>query len=79
MKYDEEYCKICEQLGNHIKSIRESKDISLKEISKITGIRENYLEKIEIGKAYNVHVSRHLFKIADALKITIHELMMFET
>ncbi len=39
MKYDEEYCKICEQLGNHIKSIRESKDISLKEVSTNTGIR----------------------------------------
>jgi cytoskeletal protein RodZ len=39
MKYDEEYCKICEQLGNHIKSIRESKGISLKEVSTNTGIR----------------------------------------
>jgi len=79
MKYDEEYCKICEQLGNHIKSIRESKGISLKEVSTNTGIRQDYLQKIESGKAYHMRVNRHLFKIADALKITIRKLMKFET
>lgn len=38
-------------LGKNIKQVRKSMNISLEELSKVTGIRKNYLIKIEKGNA----------------------------
>ena len=42
MKNDE-YFKACKQLGENIRSLREEKQISIKELSEMTGIRAEYL------------------------------------
>lgn len=44
------------------------------ELSKRTGIRKEYLKKIEEGTAYGVSLSRHIVKIANALEINIYEI-----
>lgn len=61
-------------LGLNIKNLREERNISIKELSKKTGIRKEYLEKIESGKAYRIGINRHLCKIANALEIKLYDL-----
>ena len=62
------------KLGLHIKKLRVERKITLKELSEKTGIRKEYLQKIEDGKAYGVLMERHLFKISSALTIKISEM-----
>lgn len=66
------------QLGLHIKKLREERGISIKEISDKTGIRKEYLEKIEQGNAYGVMLNTHLVKIAKELKVKLSELFDYE-
>ena len=66
------------QLGLHIRMLREKRQLSLKELSKITGIRKEYLSKIEQGNAYGILIERHLFKIAKSFDIKLSELLDFE-
>ena len=65
-------------LGQHIKNLREERNMTLKEMSQKTGIRVEYLKRIEAGIAYRVKINEHLYKIAKALKITMVELFDFE-
>lgn len=60
-------------IGKEIKSLRESKSITVKQISHKTGIKENYLRKIENGEAANLSISQ-FFIIAEALKTKASEL-----
>ncbi len=66
------------QLGIHIRMLREKRQLSLKELSKITGIRKEYLSKIEQGNAYGILIERHLLKIAKSFDIKLSELLDFE-
>lgn len=65
-------------LGIHIKNLREEKNITIKELSKKTGIRKEYLVKIERGTAYGVMLNRHLVKIANALNIKLYDLFVID-
>ena len=64
-------------LGKHIKKLRESEGLSIKELSIKTGISSQYLRKIENGLAYRVLIDKHLFKIAIALNVKMQELFSF--
>ena len=63
MKYDEKFITTCIKLGQNIKNKRENRQITIKQLSKITGIRKEYLKKIELGTAYGVMMEKHLLKI----------------
>lgn len=66
------------KLGNSIKNKREQRQISIKEMSVLTGIRAEYFSKIEHGSAFGVKVEKHLLKIAGALNIKLSDLFDFE-
>jgi len=74
MKFTDIELERFEKLGKNIQKYREEKGITLSTLSKKTGIRKEYLQKIEDGKAYGVLLERHLFKIASALTIKISEM-----
>lgn len=77
MKYDNQFLQICIKLGKRIQNLREERQISIKEMSEKTGIRKEYLRKIELGKAYGILIDRHLFKIADILNVRMSTLLKF--
>ena len=64
-------------LGLQIKKLRKDRSITLKVLSTKTGIRQQYLQKIEDGKAYGVKIEKHLLKIATSLSVTMAELFNF--
>ena len=78
MKYDEDFLDTCKKLGNNIQKFREEKQMTIKELSEKTGIRKEYLRKIEDGKAYGVLFDKHLVKIATALNIKMSDLFNFD-
>ena len=73
MKYDENFLDACFKLGKRIKEQREKRQITIKELSEKTGIRAEYLKKIENGKATGIRFS-HIFIIAHALKTKAYKL-----
>lgn len=75
MNYSESFIKACEKLGKRIQNLREEKQITIKEMSEQTGIRKEYLKKIEQGKAYGVALDKHLIKIANVLQIKMSILL----
>ena len=68
--YDGESIRLIKILGKNIQKIRISKNISIKEMSEKTGIREKYLKKIEKGEAIGITTSK-IFLIADALSVKV--------
>ncbi len=60
--------------GEKIKSIRLSKNITIKELSKETKIKESYLLKIKKGKAIQMSL-KHVFLIAKAFEVKLSELL----
>lgn len=72
--YDEEAINIIKILGNNVQKIRQSKNISIKELSGKTGIREIYLKKIEKGEAMGITTSK-IFLIAEALSVRVSLLL----
>ena len=65
-------------LGLHIKKLREERNLTIKDIALKTGIRVQYLKKIESGTAYGVKIEKHLYKISKALSINFAEMFNFE-
>lgn len=63
-----------EILAKNIKKFRLEKGISVKELSKLSGISMSYLYKIESAKAKGMLLS-HLDLISDALKVKVFELL----
>jgi len=59
--------------GNNLHNERLKKNISIKELSKITKIRESYLKKIELGEAKKIS-SKYIIVLSDALDIKPKEL-----
>ena len=61
-------------LGLKIKDLRAKKKISQQELSDLTGVKRQYLSKIELGE-YNVTIDT-LNKIAIAFEISISDLLV---
>lgn len=68
--YNGEAIRLIKILGKNIQKIRISKNISIKEMSEKTGIREKYLKKIEKGEAIGITTSK-IFLIANALSVKV--------
>ena len=49
---DEKSIKLIKIFGENVQKIRQSKNISIKKMSEKTGIRENYLKKIEKRRSH---------------------------
>lgn len=75
MEYSESFIEACVKLGKRIQKLREERQITIKEMSEKSGIRKDYLKKIEQGKAYGVALDKHLIKIANVLKIKMSVLL----
>lgn len=65
-------------LGLYIKKLREERNLTIKDVSLKTGIRIQYLKKIENGTAYGVKIEKHLYKISKALSINFVEIFKFK-
>lgn len=65
-------------LGLHIKKLREERNLTIKDVALKTGIRVQYLRKIENGTAYGVKIEKHLHKISKALSINFVEIFKFK-
>ena len=65
-------------LGQHIRKLREEKNLTKKELSQKTGIRPQYLQKIEAGLAYRVMLEKHLVPLAKVFNIKVFELFNFK-
>lgn len=69
-KHEKEF----EKLGLIVKQLRLKNNMSVKTLSLKTGISTQYLYKIEQGKAYGIHINKHLYKISCAFNIKLYEL-----
>ena len=69
MLTEEEFFK---KFGENIREFREERNMTLEDLSIITGIKAQYLKRIELGTAKRVHAS-HIFIFAEAFKIKPHE------
>ncbi len=65
-------------LGQNIKKLREERNLTIKETSQKTGIRPQYLQKIEAGLAYGVMIEKHLVPLAKVFKIKFYKLFEFK-
>ena len=65
--------KTFESFGKKIRKLRKERNLSVKELSKLTGIREQYLYKIESGKAYGMCTS-YVLLFAKSLNVEIKSL-----
>lgn len=61
--------------GDYIKQIRTSKNISLRELSKRSGVSHPYLSQLENGKTNNPSIEV-LTKIAKGLNVPLYELQI---
>lgn len=59
--------------GANVKKCREKADMTIKELSKTTGIREHYLRRIEKGDCKGISISQ-VYLLADNLNVPPHEL-----
>ena len=78
MEIEEKIKQELKKLGLRIKKLREEKNIKIEELSLMTGIRKEYLRKIEDGTASGVRMLRHLLKISEVLNIQISKLFIFD-
>ena len=62
-------------LGKNIEKYRKRNNITIKELSKMSGINEKYLYKIETAQAVGVKLS-HAERIANCLNINL--LLLFK-
>lgn len=60
-----------------IKNIRESKKISLNELSRITSISKSYLHDLENNKRFNVTLDK-LYNIANVFNVNVKDLFYSE-
>lgn len=71
---EQEYLLLFKKLGENIKNTREEKQIALDVVAHKTGIRKQYLKKIENGEAYGFTTTQFM-KIAVVLKVKPRELV----
>jgi len=65
--------EIFKNFGENVRKQREKENLTLKDVAKKTKIREQYLQKIENGKATGIRCS-HIMIIAHALKTKAYKL-----
>jgi len=63
-----EYEERLKKLGQNIRIAREERNITIKELSEKTGIRTEYLKKIENGEAVRIKIFK-LYQIAHAMNM----------
>ena len=68
--------KAFKQLGLNISTIRKNQNISIKELAEKSGIKKEYIEKIEKGEAHGVRLYKHLAQIAKVLNVDLSELFV---
>ena len=71
---EEKVKKAFKNFGKNIKNFREKRNMTIQELSELTGIRTQYLKRIELGIAKRLNAS-HIFIFAKALKIKPHEVV----
>lgn len=77
MNLNEKVEQSFKKLGLRIKKLREEQNINIKDLSEKTGIRKEYLRKIENGNAYGATLERHLVKISKTLKVKLSDFFNF--
>ena len=65
---DDKVIEKLKKLGENIFKIRESKNLTLAELSARTEIKESFLKRIENGTAKRISVS-HIYDISDGLGV----------
>ena len=71
MLTEEEFFK---KFGENIREFREERNMTIEELSTITGIRTQYLKRIELGTARRLNTS-HIFIFAEVFNIKPHEIV----
>lgn len=71
---EEKVKKALENFGKNIKNFREERNMTIQELSKLTGIRTQYLKKIESGMAKRLNAN-HILIFAKAFNIKPHEVV----
>lgn len=64
--------------GENIKKIRELKGLGINELSRLSGVNASYISAMERGEKENPTITT-LKKLADALEVTVDELMKEES
>ena len=65
--------EMLKKFGENVRKQREKENLTLNDVAKKTKIREQYLQKIENGKATGIRCS-HIIIIAHALNIEAYKL-----
>ena len=71
---NEEEKEIFIKFGQNIRALREEGGITIQELSKLIGIRVQYLKKIEAGKAYGMS-SSYILIFAKVFKIKPYDVV----
>ena len=66
--------KFLKKFGENIRKFREERNMTIDELSIITGLRAHYLKRIEAGKAKRLN-TEHLFIFSEAFKLNPHEIV----
>ena len=66
--------EIFKKFGENIREFREERNMTLEDLSIITGIKAQYLKRIESGTAKRLNAN-HIFIFAEAFKIKPHEVV----
>lgn len=74
---NKKYEKYLKLIGKQIKNTRKEKRMKLQDLSGLTGIRAEYLKKIEEGKATGMRICKHLSVTAKALNVKLYNLFDF--
>lgn len=71
MLTEEEFLK---KIGENIRNFREERNMTIEELSTITGIRAQYLKRIELGTVKRLSID-HIFIFAEAFNLKPHEIV----
>ncbi len=71
MLTEEEFLK---KIGENIRKFREERNMTIEELSTITGIRVQYLKRIELGTVKRLSID-HIFIFAEAFNLKPHEIV----
>ena len=71
---EEKVKKALKNFGKNIKNLRNERNMTIQELSELTGIGTQYLKRIELGTAKRLNAS-HILIFAKAFKIEPHEVV----
>ena len=66
--------EVFKNFGINIRIFREERNMTIEHLSQITGIRVDYLKKIESGTAFRLS-TKHIFIFAKAFKLEPYEIV----